>query len=281
MATGKCWFRVPPTIRIRIDGKLKHAVYAKDVILLCAREIGPSGGNYRVLEYVGSTVEGFGVPERLTLCNMSAELGCKTAIVPADDHTAAYLQRMGRPKSFERLRSDPDAVFEREIHYRVDDLEPLAACPPDVDNVKPVREVAGRKIDQVFIGSCTNCRIEDLEIVYQIWKGKKVQPGMRAIITPASRQVYEEALRRGYLEEFSRAGAMITAPGCGACLGRHGGVLFDHEVCISTSNRNFKGRMGSPTAEIYLASPATAAASALTGVMTDPREFVREPAGAF
>ncbi len=281
MATGKCWFRVPQTIRIRIDGKLKPGVYAKDVILLCARELGPSGGNYRVLEYVGSTVESFGVPERLTLCNMSAELGCKTAIVPADDHTADYLKEMGRPQDFERLRSDPDAKFEREIRYTVDDLVPMIACPPDVDHDVPVTEVAGRKIDQVFIGSCTNCRIEDLEIVHSIWKGKKVKPGMRAVVTPASRRVYEEALRRGYLEEFSRAGAMITSPGCGACLGRAGGVLFDKEVCISTSNRNFEGRMGSPLAEIYLASPATAAASALTGVITDPREFVVEPAAAF
>jgi 3-isopropylmalate/(R)-2-methylmalate dehydratase large subunit len=188
---------------------------------------------------------------------------------------------MGRPQEFERLRSDPDARFEREITYRVDELEPMIACPPDVDHDVPVREVAGRKLDQVFIGSCTNCRIEDLEIVYGIWKGKQVKTGLRAIITPASRRVYEEALRRGYLAEFSRAGAMITSPGCGACLGRAGGVLFDKEVCISTSNRNFEGRMGSPLAEIYLASPATAAASALTGVITDPREFVREPVGSF
>ncbi|MGD8394831.1 MAG: 3-isopropylmalate dehydratase large subunit [Candidatus Eiseniibacteriota bacterium] len=274
MATGKAWFRVPETLRIRFEGGLAPGVYAKDVILKLAGDLGPSGGNYRVLEFVGDTVEHFEVPERLTLTNMSAELGCKSAIVPADDRTAAYLERMGRPTDFERLRSDPDARFEREFDYTVDDLVPLIACPHDVDQVVPVPEVAGRKVDQVFIGSCTNCRIEDLEIVHAMWKDKQVSKSLRAVITPASRAVYDEAMQRGYLAEFSRAGAMITTPGCGACLGRQGGVLFDQEVCVSTSNRNFKGRMGSPTAEIYLASPATAAATALTGVITDPRDVV-------
>jgi 3-isopropylmalate dehydratase large subunit len=280
MATGKAWFRVPETLRVRIDGGLQPGVYAKDVILELAGTLGPAGGNYRVLEFVGSTIEGFAVPERLTLCNMSAELGCKAAIVPADDHTADYLERMGRPTEFERLRSDADASFEREISYTVDDLVPLIACPHDVDQVVPVTEVQGKKVDQVFVGSCTNCRIEDLEIVHSIWRGRKIAKRTRAVVTPASRAVYEEALRRGYLEEFSRAGAMITTPGCGACLGRQGGVLFDHEVCVSTSNRNFKGRMGSPLAEIYLASPATAAVTALTGVITDPRAVAAEVIGS-
>ncbi len=276
MATGKSWFRIPATIRIEITGEMPHGCYAKDVVLMVAKDMGPDGGNYRVLEYTGEVVEGFNVPSRLTLTNMSAEMGAKTAIVPPDEQTKAYLKENGRDYEFEFLRSDPDAKYERVQKYRVNDLVPQIACPPDIDNVYPVSEIQAQKVkvNQVFIGSCTNCRIEDLEIAAKIWRGRKLKPNLRAIVTPASRKVWQQALDRGLLTFFNEMGAMITTPGCGPCLGRHGGVLYDNEVCVSTSNRNFEGRMGSPKAKIYLASPATAAATALTGFITDPREFL-------
>jgi 3-isopropylmalate dehydratase large subunit len=276
MATGKCWFRVPETIQINIHGSLPLGCYAKDVILTVAKEMGPDGANYRVIEYGGETVRGFNIPARLTLTNMSAEMGAKAAIVPPDNQTRTYLKENDRLTEFEELRSDSNARFERTLAFDTSHLEPLTACPPDIDNVVPVRSLESEKIrvDQTFIGSCTNCRIEDLEVVYRIWKGKRIKDGVRAIVTPASKKVYLQSLQRGYIEEFMNAGAVISSPGCGPCLGRSGGVLYDNEVCVSTSNRNFEGRMGSPHARIYLASPATAAASALTGVITDPRYFL-------
>ena len=274
--TGKAWFRVPQTIRINITGKLPPGCYSKDVVLTVAREMGPDGANYRVIEYGGETVEGFNVSSRLTLTNMSAEMGAKAAIVAPDAQTREYLKENDRLIEFEELRSDPDAHFERILHFDVTSLKPMIACPPDIDNDVPVEDVQAEnvKVDQVFIGSCTNCRIEDLEVVHKIWKGKKLREGLRIIVTPASRKVYMQALQRGYIEEFVQMGAVVSSPGCGPCLGRAGGVLYDHEVCVSTSNRNFEGRMGSPKAKIYLASPATAAACALTGYITDPRGFL-------
>lgn len=276
MATGKSWFRVPQTIRVTISGDLPKGCYSKDVVLVVAKEMGPDGANYRVIEYAGSTVEGFNVPARLTLTNMSAEMGAKAAVVAPDDQTRAYLEENDRLVDFEPLRSDPGASFERELRFDVSDLKPMIACPPDIDNDVPVEQVECEKVsvDQVFIGSCTNCRIEDLEVVHRMWKGKRLKEGLRVIVTPASRRVYLQALQRGYIEEFVNFGAVVSSPGCGPCLGRSGGVLYDNEVCVSTSNRNFEGRMGSPTARIFLASPATAAATALTGIITDPRRYV-------
>ncbi|HEU0047265.1 MAG TPA: 3-isopropylmalate dehydratase large subunit [Nitrososphaera sp.] len=276
MATGKCWFRVPQTIKINIRGKLPHGCFSKDVVLTVAKEMGPDGANYRVIEYDGETVERFNVPARLTLTNMSAEMGAKAALVAPDDQTRAYLKENDRLIEFAETRSDPDASFEQVLDFDISNLRPMIACPPDIDNDVPVGQVQAEKIrvNQVFIGSCTNCRIEDLEVVYGMWKGKRVKEGLRAIITPASRKVYLQALQRGYIEEFINVGAVVSSPGCGPCLGRSGGVLYDDEVCVSTSNRNFEGRMGSPKAKIYLASPATAAASALTGIITDPRNFL-------
>jgi 3-isopropylmalate/(R)-2-methylmalate dehydratase large subunit len=278
MATGKCWFRVPNTIRINLNGKLPKGLYAKDVILMVAKEFGPEGGNYRVLEYGGDVVRSFPIHSRLTLTNMSAEMGAKTAIVEPDHYTREYLEENERHEDFDEefLRSDPDAHYEKIINFDVSKLTPQIARPPDIDNVVSVKEVEKEKIkvDQVFIGSCTNCRIEDLDVVFKIWQGKKFNPDTRVIVTPASRKVYIQALKKGYIKFFTEMGAMLSAPGCGPCLGRHGGVLDDYEVCVSTSNRNFKGRMGSPKALIYLASPATAAASAITGYITDPRKYL-------
>ena len=277
MATGTCWFRVPQTIRIEISGKLKKGVYAKDVILSIAKQFGPEGGNYRVLEYGGETVENFNISSRLTLTNMSAEMGVKAAIVAPDKQTDIYLKENNRPTTFNKnLKSDSDAKYENIIHINVSNLSPQIAQPPDIDNVEEVQKLEKKKIkvDQVFIGSCTNCRIEDLDVVYSLWQKHNLNPQVRTIITPASKRVYLQALAKGYIEFFTKKNATILNPGCGPCLGRHGGVLYDNEVCVSTSNRNFTGRMGSPKAHIYLASPATAAASAINGYITDPRKFL-------
>ncbi|MEI6532575.1 MAG: 3-isopropylmalate dehydratase large subunit [Candidatus Roizmanbacteria bacterium] len=278
MATGKCWFRVPETIKIIINGKLKKGVFAKDVVLMVAKDLGPEGGSNRVLEYGGETVNNFSISSRLTLTNMSAEMGAEAAIVPADENTRTYLKENQREISFKEseLSSDSDAQYYKVLTYDVSKLEPMVAEPPDIDRVKTVKEIEAKKIrvDQVFIGSCTNCRIEDLDIVYSMWQGKKLNKDTRVIITPASKKVYLQAMAKGYIEFFMQMGAIVLAPGCGPCLGRHGGVLYDNEVCVSTSNRNFTGRMGSPKALIYLASPATASASAITGYITDPRKYL-------
>lgn len=277
MATGTCWFKVPETIRIEISGKLKKGVFAKDVILSITKQFGPEGGNYRVLEYGGETVAKFNVSSRLTLTNMSAEMGAKAAIVPPDKQTELYLKENNRKYTFNKeLKSDNDAKYEKQIRIDISDLIPQIAMPPDIDNVVEVQKLEKKKInvDQVFIGSCTNCRIEDLDIVYSMWQKHDLNPQVRTILTPASKRVYLQALAKGYIKFFTQKNAIILSPGCGPCLGRHGGVLYDNEVCVSTSNRNFTGRMGSPKASIYLASPATAAASAITGYITDPRKYL-------
>ncbi|MBM3283204.1 3-isopropylmalate dehydratase large subunit [Candidatus Gottesmanbacteria bacterium] len=278
MATGKCWFRVPETLQIAIDGKLPDGVYAKDIALLIAKQIGTDGGNYKVLEYTGETVRNFDIPNRLTLANMSTELGAKAAIIQPDKHTSDYLKQNNRKYvcKEEGFKSDNKARYARVLKFDISRLVPLIAKPPDIDNVVPVSAVEKEriKIDQVFIGSCTNCRIEDLDVVYHLWQGQELKKGVRVIITPASKLVFLQALKKGYIEFFMRLGAVVTYPGCGPCLGRHQGVLADGEICISTSNRNFTGRMGSPKASIFLAGPAAAAASAITGFITDPRRYL-------
>ncbi|MDO8609322.1 MAG: aconitase family protein, partial [bacterium] len=278
MATGTCWFRIPQTIRININGTLPKGVFAKDVILSIAKQFKSEGGNYRVFEYGGEVVRKFDVPSRLTLTNMSAEMGVKAAIVEPDNQTITYLKQQNRnitfnPKDFQ---SDTDCVYEKIININISKLIPQIAQPPDIDNVTDVSKLENKKIkvDQIFIGSCTNCRIEDLDIVYKIWENKKLNSDVRTIITPASKLVFLQALKKGYIEFFTKIGATVSAPGCGPCLGRHGGVLFDNEVCVSTSNRNFTGRMGSAKSFIYLASPATAAATAVNGYISDPRNFL-------
>ncbi|MCX5975359.1 MAG: 3-isopropylmalate dehydratase large subunit [Coprothermobacterota bacterium] len=279
MATGRCWFLVPSTIRLELEGELSPGVYAKDVALHIAERMGASGGTYRTLEYGGETVRAMSVSDRLTLTNMAAELGAKAGVVGADRRTAEYLQAM-RPgyavPDLSLFQSDEEAQCEQTLQVQVGDLPPLVAQPPDIDRVISARELEkdGVSLDQVFIGSCTNGRIEDLALVARIWQGQRLHPDLRVVITPASNQVYLEALSKGYLELFLNMGATVTNPGCGACLGRHLGVLAADEVCLSTSNRNFTGRMGSPSASIFLASPATAAASAITGKITDPRRFL-------
>ncbi|WP_376793868.1 3-isopropylmalate dehydratase large subunit [Thermogemmatispora sp.] len=271
-ATGRSWFRVPETINVRLTGRLQPGVYAKDVTLELVRRIGVDGANYRALEYSGPLVEAMSISERFTLCNMAIEMGAKTGLVAPDATTEAWLR--GRvDRSYPMLRPQ-NPRYERVVEVDVSELSPLVACPPDVNNVVPVEQVEHIQIDQVFLGTCTNGRLDDLAIAASILRGRKIHPNTRMVVIPASREVYLEALRLGYIEIFIQAGASVGTPGCGPCIGRHFGVLGPGERALTTMNRNFTGRMGDPTAEIYLGSPATVAATAITGHITDPRPFL-------
>ncbi|GAC1368316.1 MAG: homoaconitase large subunit [Ktedonobacteraceae bacterium] len=273
-ATGRTWFRVPETINVHLTGELPHGVYAKDVSLEVVRRIGVDGANYRALEYTGNLVERFSISERMTFCSMAIEMGAKAGLIAADETTREWLR--GRTDREYPMLTAHDPHYERVIEIDVSTLTPQVACPPDVNIVHPANELENIQIDQVFLGTCTNGRLDDLEIAANILRGKTISPTLRMVIVPASREIYLEALHRGYLEVFSLAGASVGTPGCGPCIGRHFGVLAPGERALTTMNRNFTGRMGDPTAEIYLASPATAAASALTGHITDPRTVLLE-----
>ena len=273
-ATGKLWLKVPETIKMIIEGKLQDMVMAKDVILYIIGKIGSDGANYKAIEFYGETVRNFSVASRMTISNQAMEAGAKAAIVPPDEKTLDYLK--SRVKGdVEPISADKDANYEDVLEFDVSDLEPQVACPHAVDNVKPVSEVAGIEIDQAVLGSCTNGRLEDLEIAAMILEGKRIASNVRMIVVPASREVYLEALKRGYIEIFLKAGATIINPGCGPCLGAHQGVLASGERAITSTNRNFRGRMGSPDSEVYLASPATVAVSAIKGEIADPREVLK------
>ena len=273
-ALGKTWFRVPETFKISISGRFQKWVGAKDLILHLIGAVGADGATYKALEFDGQTVSNMTISERLTVANMAVEAGAKVGIFPSDDVTRRFLAVQGRGGKYRALRPDADANYERAIIINASELEPMVAMPHTVDNVAPVSMLAGTKVDQVFIGTCTNGRLEDLATAAAILKKRKRHPNVRLIIAPASQQVLTKAMKIGYIQVLVAAGAVILPPGCAACLGLHQGVLGDNEVCISTANRNFKGRMGNPEASIYLASPATAAASALTGEITDPRKVL-------
>jgi 3-isopropylmalate/(R)-2-methylmalate dehydratase large subunit len=266
MGTGKCWFRVPESMKIDITGSLRGGVYAKDVILSLIGEIGADGALYKALEFCGDYVRDASVPSRITLTNMVVEMGAKNGVIEADEKTMRYLGRSGRV-----FYSDADAEYVDDMVFNVDGLEPQIACPSLVDNVEPVTSVEGTEIDQAYIGTCTNGRLEDLRIAAEILRGNRVPPEVRLIVIPASTRIYLKAFDRGYIQAIIRAGGVVSNPGCGPCIGRHGGILAEGETCITTQNRNFTGRMGHPDAQIYLASPATVAVSALTGKIADPR----------
>ena len=270
-ATDEIWLRVPETVRIAFKGRLPEGVSAKDVVLYIIGRIGADGADYKDVEFTGPAAKEFSVASRFTMANMAAEMGAKNGYFPPDDVTLAWLKDRTKER-FEAVVSDPDAVFAKELDYDLDGFEPQIACPHTVDNVKPVREVEGRPFHQALIGTCTNGRLEDLEIAARILKGKTIAASVRALVLPASREVYLEAMKKGVLQTLSEAGCVILNPGCGPCLGAHEGIMAAGEVTLSTANRNFKGRMGSRESEIYLASPATVAASALTGKITDPRK---------
>lgn len=262
---GRLWFKVPETIGIRVTGRLRPNVAAKDLVLRIIGDLGADGATYKAIEYFGPTIEEMRISGRMTLCNMGVEMGAKAAIVPPDKKTDAYLKGRAR-EEYSPVFSDPGS-YDTELEYDVTDLEPQVAFPCRVDNVRPVSELEGTRIDQVFIGTCTNGRLEDLEAAAKIIKGHKV--AVRTLVIPASREVLLKALQLGIIEILVEAGAMIGPPGCGPCLGAHMGVLGDGEVCLSTSNRNFPGRMGKG-GSVYLASSATAALGAIKGYITDP-----------
>ncbi len=269
-ATGKIWLRVPESFRIIVEGELQKRVSAKDVILYILKELRADGANYKSVEFCGGTVENMSVGGRMVLCNMSAEMGAKAGMVPFDKKTKEYLDER-TDKKYSIMNPDEDAVYEKTFSFSVSDLEPQLACPHTVDNVKSVSDVEGKEIHQAILGTCTNGRLEDLKEAASILKGKKVADSVRLLVFPASTDVYMDALKEGVVYDLMKAGAVMLNPNCGPCLGAHEGALAPGEVCISSSNRNFKGRMGCKDSEIYLASPATVAASALTGKITDPR----------
>ncbi len=274
MALGHTWMRVPESWKVHVKGAFPEGVYSKDFMLHFIGTIKADGATYKALEFVGPAMEGLTMTARLTISNMAVECGAKVGIFNSDDVTRKHLETNGRPEKYKPMSADPDAVYERTLEFDVTSLEPTIACPHFVDNVKPINQVEPVKVDQVFIGTSTNGRLEDFQRAAAILKGKKVAKGTRLIITPGSRKVLLEGLSDGTFQTLAEVGGVITGPGCGACVGVHEGILADGEVCLSTQNRNFQGRMGNPKAFLYLASPATAAVTAITGKITDPRKFL-------
>ncbi len=270
MATGHIWLKVPETVKVEITGKLSRGTGAKDVILKVISKTGDDGAQYKAVEFLGSTIRGLTMSERLTLSNMTTEMGAKVGMIPADEVTQAYLDHSGNP--FSPLDPDEDASYSTTHTLDVKGMGPQVACPENPGNVRPVEEVAGTSVDVAFLGSCTNARIEDLRAAAEIMKGEKLASGVRMIVSPASQSIYRQALKEGLADIFADGGATFTNSTCGPCFGGHLGVLAPGEVCISSSNRNYPGRMGSKDARIYLASPLTVAASAVHGEITDPRE---------
>jgi 3-isopropylmalate/(R)-2-methylmalate dehydratase large subunit len=262
---------VPPTIKVVVKGRFKKFVGPKDLILHLVGKLTAQGANFKVLEFHGPTIEQMSTSGRLVLCNMSVEAGATAGIVPADAETERYLrEEAGVTDPIEPVKPDADATYDQVVEVNVAKLVPQIACPHTVDNVKPIDQVLGKKVHQIVIGSCTNGRLDDLAIAAKIMKDKKVAAGTRMLIFPASSRIYQQALAKGYVGTFMQAGAVVMNSGCGPCLGIHEGALGDNETALSTTNRNFKGRMGNPNSEVYLCSPAVAAASALTGRITDP-----------
>ncbi len=268
--TGTLWFKVPEVIKVNLTGRFQSLVTPKDLILKIVGQIRADGAIYKGIEFVGSTIENINVDGRMVLCNMAIEMGAKTGIINPDETTLNYVKTRTK-ESFEPIKSDPDTTYKKTLDLDITDLEPQVSCPHSVDNVKPISKVDKVKVDQAFIGSCTNGRLEDLRLAAKLIDGRKVRKGVRLLIAPASQEVYLKALQERLVNTFLKAGAIVCNPTCGPCLGGHLGLLAPGETCISSSNRNFVGRMGSTKARVYLASPATVAASAISGKITDPR----------
>ena len=270
LGTGTLWVKVPETIKVVIDGELPANVMSKDVILRLIGDLGADGATYRALEFTGSAVKNMSVASRMTIANMAIEAGAKCALFTPDEKTAEYCEI--ELNDFQKsLVGDGDAAYLKTMTYRGEDFVPVMACPSQVDKIRDVSTLEGTEIDQVFIGSCTNGRLEDLAAAAEVLKGKKVADYVKLIVTPASRKIYRQAIELGILDTLAEAGAMITHPGCGLCCGRAGGILTDGERVVATNNRNFLGRMGTSKVEIYLASPKTAAACAVAGKIVSPK----------
>lgn len=270
--TGKLWMKVPESIRIQLKGQFAVGVYAKDLMLHLIGTLGADGCTYKSVEFTGDLIDRLSISERMTMTNLAMEMGVKCAFVPPDAKTRAYLDDKAPDRTQADVQADADAVYSDTIDVDVSDLTPMVACPHEVENTKPVNEVVGTHIDQVFLGSCANAKYEDLEVAARILEGRQIDPNVRFIITPGSKEIMLEAMRSGVLQTLVASGGVLTNPGCGACAG-DGGVMADGEVSLSTANRNFLGRMGSSQSSIYLCSPATLAASAIRGSISDPREF--------
>lgn len=277
LGTGKLWIRVPETIRVNITGTLPGNVTSKDVILRILGDIRSDGATYRSLEFGGDTVDHMSVASRMTMSNMAVEAGAKCGLFAPDEKTCEYCEIPYSEKE-KALRADEDAEYVQVLNYRAEEFVPVAACPSQVDNIRNISDLAGIPVDQVFIGSCTNGRLEDLRMAAEVLKGKHIAPFVKLIVTPASRKIYEQAVEKGYIRALVEAGAMVTAPGCGLCCGRAGGIMTDGEVVVATNNRNFLGRMGTSKVNIYLASPRTAAACAAAGTIVVPEERCQTPA---
>jgi 3-isopropylmalate/(R)-2-methylmalate dehydratase large subunit len=273
LALGKTWFRVPEAFLVNLEGDFPRGVSAKDLVLYLIGKLGADGATYKALEFTGSGLANVTMSQRLTIANMAVEEGAKVGLFPSDEVTREFLVSRGRGEKYQQISPDPDAHYERVISVNLGQLEPMVAFPHTVDNVYPVTAARGIKVQQVFLGTCTNGRLEDLAVASDILKGRQVYADTRLLVAPASREVLAQAMDMGYIQTLLGAGALILPPGCAACLGLHQGVLGDGEACLSTANRNFKGRMGNPEGLIFLASPATAASSAITGELTDPREM--------
>ena len=268
MALGKTWLKVPATYKIEVSGEFAPGICSKDLMLHLIGMIGADGATYKALEFTGDTIDNMTMSERFTLANMAVEAGAKAGLFVADEKTKEFLKSRGREDKFSRIKPDADAVYERVIKIDAADIKHTVSCPHTVDNTKTVDELGHIKVDQVFVGTCTNGRIEDLRVVAEILKGKKINPDVRMLICPASKDVYLQALDEGLITEFVEANATILPPGCGPCVGVHAGTLADGEVCLATQNRNFQGRMGNTKGEIYLASPYVAAYTALNGYIS-------------
>jgi len=272
-AEGEIWIRVPETIKIEFKGKLPKYVIGKDLVLLVCRDLGMEGGTYKALEYCGETVDNMTMDDRLTLTNMAIEAGAKNGVIAADDTTMKYLEGKLKKDDYQIFKSDDDAEYHSVLEYDVTDMEPQVAVPFLPSNVKPISQVDNVKVDQVMIGSCTNGRYSDFELAAEVLGDNKFSKDIRVLITPATTAIYQKMLKSGLILKFSEAGAAVTTPGCGACIGAHLGVMGDKEVGVFTTNRNFPGRTGARTAEVYLSNPAVAVATGITGRLTDPREL--------
>jgi homoaconitate hydratase family protein len=270
--TGKLWMKVPESYKIVLRSQFSKGVYSKDLMLHLIGSLGADGCTYKSVEFYGDTAQNLSISERMTMTNLAMEMGVKCAFVPPDAKTREYLDGRLRNRAYQEIHADADAVYSKELDVDVSKLEPMVACPHEVENTKPIGEVTGTRIDQVFLGSCANAKYEDLAVAAGMLKGRRIHPDVRFIITPGSKEIMLEAMRTGVLATLVESGGTLTNPGCGACAG-DGGILADGEVCLSTANRNFLGRMGSNKSSIYLCSPATLAASAIKGVISDPREL--------